>query len=84
MGDEGTATVEHNKPSLSGQLLLGPPDHVAADAVLFCQVQFARQPVINGQGSGADVADQVVIDLLPQQPWGTVVDAVSFVWQGHR
>jgi hypothetical protein len=38
MGDEGSATVENDKPSFPGQLLLGPADHVAADAVLFCQV----------------------------------------------
>ena len=24
------------------------------------------------------------VDLLPQQPWRAVVDAVSLVWQGHR
>ncbi len=84
MGDEGTATVEHDEPSLPCQFLLGPADYVAAYAVLLCQVQFARQPVIHGQNPRADVADQIVIDLLPQQPWGTMVDVVSFVWQGHR
>jgi len=82
--DERTATVEHDQPPLPGQHFLRPPDHVPAHAVLLRHLQLTRQPVINRQGARADIADQVVIDLLPQQPWRTVADAVSLVWQGHR
>ena len=83
-GDERTATVEYDQPALPGQLFLSPPDHIPAYAVLLGHLKLARQPVIKSQRARADIAEQVVIDLLPQQPGRTVADAVSLVWKGHR
>src|SRR5947209_7863999 len=60
VGDERPAAVEHDEPSLTGQLFLGPADHVPADAVLLCHLQFARQPVVDSQGARADLAQHVV------------------------
>jgi len=81
MGHEGTASLEHDEPSVFGKLLFGPADDVSAHAVLLCHVEFARQAIVYGQGTRADVTEHVVIDLLPKQSWRTVVDAVSLVWQ---
>lgn len=45
VGDEGTAPVKHDGPTLASQLLLSPPDHVTAYAVLLRHLQFTRQAV---------------------------------------
>ena len=81
VGDERTPALEHDEPSPFGKLLFGPSDHVSAHAVLLCHVEFAWQAVVYGQGARADIAEHVVIDLLPQQPRCAVTDAVSLVWQ---
>jgi hypothetical protein len=81
VSDERSAAVQHDEPSLFGQLLFSPADHVPAHAVLLGHVEFAGQSVIDGQSARADFAEHVVVDLLPQKPWGAVADAVSLVWQ---
>jgi hypothetical protein len=84
VGGERAAAVEHDEPSLPGQLFLRPADHVPAYTILLGHLHLARQPVVNSQDARADLAQHIVIDLLPQQPRRTVIDAVSLVWQGHR
>jgi hypothetical protein len=81
VGDERTAALKDDEPSLCGEFFFGPADYVSAHAVLVCHIQFARQAVVHGQDVRTDVAEHVVIDLLPKQPWCTVADAVSLVWQ---
>jgi hypothetical protein len=47
VGDERAAALEHDEPSLPGQLFFRPADHVPAYAILLCHLHLARQPVIN-------------------------------------
>src|SRR6476646_522189 len=83
VSDECAASVQHDQPSLSSQLFLRPPDHVPAHAVLLRHLQLTWQPVVNSKDTRADIAHNIVVDLLPQQPWRAVADAVSLVWQRH-